>query len=144
MALRFRYRSIERPKPLGPKVSPIIPVKFFGAGGNSFETAALIDSGADYSVIFDEHAEILGVDLSKAEKSEAQGVGGKVATKICLVDVEIAGRGEHRKFRLSLPFMVIPTPAKNHPILLGRAGFFEKFELTFKEKHREIILKPSD
>jgi len=142
MALRFRYKSIERPKPLEPKVSPIIPVKFLGRNGESFEAAALIDSGADYSVIFEEHAQILGIDLSKAKRSEAQGVGGKVPTWICSVDVEISGRGEHRKFRYSLPCMVIPSPAKNHPLLLGRTGFFEKFEITFKEKNRDIILKP--
>ena len=78
MALRFRYRTIERPQPLGPKATPIIPIRITGPDGNSFDTAALIDSGADFSVIFDEHAEILGIDLSKAEKSDAQGVGGKV------------------------------------------------------------------
>jgi len=142
LALRFKYRSIERPQPLGPKTAPIISLRLFGRNETVFDTPALVDSGADYSVIFDEHAEILGLDLEKAEKTEVCGIGGKIMAWRLKIDAEISGKGEHRKFRFSLPFMVLPKPVENHPILLGRAGFFERFEITFKEKDREVILKP--
>jgi hypothetical protein len=109
---------------------------------NSFDTPALIDSGADFSTIFAEHAEILGIDLKKCEESEAQGIGGKVKAKNCKITVEIKGKGEHRPFRLDVPFMILEKHSENHPILLGRAGFFANFEITFNEKEKTIILKP--
>ncbi len=142
MALRFKYRSIERPRPLGSKASPVIPIRLLGTNGNAFDTPALVDSGADFSVIFDEHAEILGIDLKKAEETDAQGIGGKVKVWRTKIDIEFAGKGEHKKFRHAIPVMILPKPAENHPILLGRAGFFEHFEITFKEKQKEIQLKP--
>ncbi len=78
MALRFHYRSIDRPEPLGPKSMPVIPIKLFGENGEVFSSPALVDSGADFSVIFKEQAEVLGIDLAKVEETECQGVGGKV------------------------------------------------------------------
>ncbi len=141
MALRFKYRSVERPQPLGPKASPVIPIRLLGANGNAFDTPALVDSGADFSVIFEEHCEILGIDLKTAEQTDAQGIGGKVKVWNTRVDIEFFGKGEHKKFHFRIPVMVLQKPAENHPILLGRAGFFDHFEITFREKQREIRLK---
>jgi len=121
---------------------PMIPIRLKGANGEAFDTMALVDSGADYSVIFSEHAEILGIDLAKLEQTDAMGVGGKVDAWRCKIETEISGKAEHRKYRMLLPFLIIQKPAENHPILLGRAGFFEEFEIIFKEKRREVVLKP--
>ena len=102
MALRFRYRSIERPEPLGPKALPVIPITYLGKGGESFESAPILDSGADFSVIFKEHAEILGIDLSKCEQTECQGIGGKVKAWKTKIPVRLKGKGEHRALRQRL------------------------------------------
>lgn len=141
MALRFRYRSIERPQPLGPKSSPMIPVRLIGPSG-SFDTPALVDSGADFSTIFDEHAQILGIDLPKLKETETHGIGGKVIARQCRITVEIRGKGEHRAFKLDVPFMILGKQTENFPILLGRAGFFDYFEITFREKEKAVVLKP--
>ena len=142
--LRFKYRRIERPRPLGPKTLPVIPIKLTGKNGGQFETAALVDSGADYSVIFDEHAQILGIDTTNLEKIAVQGIGGKLTAAITTTTIELKGPGEHRKFTLEIPLMILPKQSENHPILLGRAGFFEKFEVKFNETEKAVMLKPLD
>lgn len=141
MALRFRYKSIERPEPLGPKALPVIPITYFGKSAESFESAPILDSGADFSVIFKEHAEILGIDLSKCEETECQGIGGKVKTWKTKIPVRLKGKGEHRSFNLEIPAMILEKQAANHPLLIGRAGFFEQSEICFNEKERTITLK---
>jgi len=142
VALRFRYRSIERPEPLGPKTLPVIPITYLGTGGESFESAPILDSGADFSVIFKEHAEILGVDLGKCEETECQGIGGKVKAWKTKIPIRLKGKGEHRAFNLEIPTMILERQAVNHTLLIGRAGFFEHFEICFNEKERTITLKP--
>ncbi|MCX6767245.1 MAG: retropepsin-like aspartic protease [Candidatus Micrarchaeota archaeon] len=139
--MRFKYRSIERPQPLGPKACPMIPVRFTGPAG-AFDTAALVDSGADFSTIFEEHAKILGIDLEKLEETDVSGIGGSSKARKGRVAIEIKGKGEHQAFRLDVPCMILKKHAENFPILLGRAGFFDEFEVTFKEKDKSISLKP--
>ncbi len=102
----------------------------------------MIDSGADFSVIFKEQAEVLGINLAKSEEVECQGVGGKVKAWKTVVKVELKGKGEHRAFEFDLPVRILEKHALNHPLLLGRAAFFEKFEITFNEKERQVTLKP--
>ncbi|GEM_PF-413942 len=142
MALRFKYRQLERPEPLGPTSVPVIPLTYVGRNGESFESPALLDSGADYSVIFREHAEILGIDLAKCKQSECQGIGGKVTSWIAKVPLRLRGKGEHRTFDFEIPVMILERQKSNFPLLLGRAGFFEKFEITFNEGEQWISLKP--
>ncbi len=142
MALRFHYKSIERPEPFGPKTLPVIPLVFIGENQERFESPALIDSGADFSVIFKEQAEILGINLAKCKETECQGVGGKVNAWKATIKIQLHGKGEHRVFDLDLPVMILDHQAINHPLLLGRAVFFEKFEIIFNEKQRQITLKP--
>jgi len=142
LVLRFRYKTVERPQPYGVRALPVVPVTYLGRNGEAFESAALLDSGADYSIIFVEHAEILGVDLSSCEKTDCQGVGGKVKAWKTKVQVRLKGKGEHRSFTFELPVMVIERQASNFPLLLGREGFFEHFEITFNEKARWLSLKP--
>jgi hypothetical protein len=61
MTLSFKYKSIKRPDGTLVK-SPSIPIIL--KGKEQFETAALIDSGADISAIPKDIAEIFGCDLS--------------------------------------------------------------------------------
>ena len=140
--LRFKYRRIERPKPLGPETMPVIPIKLIGKNGEQVETNALIDSGADYSVIFQEHAEILGIDIAKLEETTVQGVGGSSKAHLTKIRVQLKGPGEHRVFSFELPFMILPKHGENHPILLGRSVFFGQFEITFNELEKSVTLKP--
>jgi len=119
----------------------MIPVRLVGPKG-AFDTSALIDSGADFSTIFVEHAQILGIDLSKLVETDVQGVGGKLPAKKGVVSIEIRGKGEHRSFIIEAPCMILEKHPENFPVLLGRAKFFEEFEVTFKESEKAVVLKP--
>lgn len=43
-------------------------------------------------------------------------------------------------FEVQVPFNREATALE--PILLGRAKFFEEFEVTFKETEKTVVLKP--
>lgn len=122
---------------------PVIPIRLTGPKG-SFDTAALIDSGADYLVMFKEHAEILGLETATTEDTECVGIGGKVKARLGRVLLQLKGEGEHKNFNFEVPAMILESHIENHPILIGRAEFFEKFAITFKEKDRRIYLKPEN
>ena len=60
MTMVFRYKSVKRPDGSFVK-APLVPLAFLGK--ESFDTVALIDSGADISAMPRETAEILGLDI---------------------------------------------------------------------------------
>ncbi len=134
MTLSFRYKAVKRPD--GTEVrTPSIPVVFYGE--ESFETVALIDSGADISAMPLSIAEILGLDLS-AGKSSAYGIGGKVDT--IETKTKITVEKGHEKYSFFIPVKVI-LGDYDFPILLGRAGFFDEFIISFDQHKEKISLK---
>ena len=60
--MNFKYKVNKRPYEDGNK-SPSIPISLKGDGNNSFQFIGLLDSGADYSVIPQDVAELLGLGL---------------------------------------------------------------------------------
>jgi len=115
---------------------PSVPVTLIGPG-ESVDTIALIDSGADISLISKEMGELLGLDLT-GEFQWAHGVGGRVRTVERHVRLKI-GR-DHEYYTLDLPIKVIIDAYDLSP-LLGRTGFFEYFDITFSEAQEKIWLK---
>ncbi|MBU1134931.1 MAG: hypothetical protein KKG13_00250 [Nanoarchaeota archaeon] len=139
MSMTFKYKRIDRPEPLPPTISPMIPVTFKGSKG-MIDAVCLLDSGADVSTIPRGLAEIIGLDLS-GEKEEIQGIGGSIEAIVSRVLIII--QRKHEKYQISAEVRVIP-PQDNEdkfPILIGRKDFFESFNITFKESNRKIILK---
>jgi len=137
--MTFKYKRIDRPEPLPPTISPMIPVTFKGSKG-MIDAVCLLDSGADVSTIPRGLAEIIGLDLS-GEKEEIQGIGGSIEAIVSRVLIII--QRKHEKYQISAEVRVIP-PQDNEdkfPILIGRKDFFESFNITFKESNRKIILK---
>lgn len=134
MALSFKYKTVERPD--GTKVkTPSIPLIL--KGKESFETIALLDSGADISAIPLAIAEILGLDL-KHEKRPAYGIGGKVDS--IETKMEIIIEKGHERYDFQIPVKVI-IDKYEFPVLLGRAGFFDRFIISFDQKNERIGLK---
>ncbi|HLD97423.1 MAG TPA: retropepsin-like aspartic protease [Candidatus Nanoarchaeia archaeon] len=134
MTIMFRYKSVKRPDGSFVK-APLVQVTFIGKA--SFDTVALIDSGADISAMPRETAEILGLNL-KGELSNAYGIGGKVSSVQTTTTVRI--RKGHEDYRLLLPVKVI-LDNYDFPILLGRSGFFDNFIITFDEQEEKVMLK---
>ncbi|MBI2208119.1 aspartyl protease family protein [Candidatus Woesearchaeota archaeon] len=115
--------------------TPSIPVVF--KGKETFETIALLDSGADISAMPSSVAEILGLDL-KGKRTPAYGIGGKVDS--VEVSVNVLVEKGHEKYNFNMPVKVI-LGNYDFPILLGRAGFFSKFVVSFDQSQEKVTLK---
>ena len=98
----------------------------------------LLDSGADFTVIPIEIAEILGLDMSNpVEKSG--GVGGEVDTTLSSMEIDI--KNAHENYRFRIPVQILMNKDSKIPPLLGRAGFFSEFEIKIKQKAGRFALK---
>lgn len=97
---------------------------------------ALVDSGADCSVIPMGLAEVLNLDLTGL-KQDSFGFGGKIE---CIEsDISVALQQNHETHELKIPILV--SSDDSCPIILGRNKFFDKFKITFDGKHEKLILK---
>lgn len=134
MAISFRYKNVKRPDGTTVKI-PAVPLIFVGK--ENFETVALLDSGADISAMPKAVAEILGLKLN-GEITAAYGIGGKIDSVEAQVEIVVEKGHEH--YRFHIPIKVI-LGQYDFPILLGRAGFFDKFIITFDQHLEKITLK---
>lgn len=134
MTITFKYKTIKRPDGTEVK-TPSIPILLNGK--EKFETIALLDSGADISAIPSAIAEILGIEL-KGEKTPAYGLGGKVDSIETRISITVEKGHEHYTFQI--PVKVI-LGNYDFPILLGRAGFFDKFIISFDQNQEKLSLK---
>ena len=134
MTISFHYKTVNRPDGTQVRI-PSIPVSL--KGKEVFDTIALLDSGADISAIPKNIAEILGLDLS-TKHSPAFGIGGKVDALDTKIGIHIE-KG-HERYNFTIPVKVI-LGKYDFPILLGRAGFFDKFVISFDESQGKVSLK---
>jgi len=134
--MSFKYKIIKRPDKTEVK-TPSIPVVIKGNGEVSLEAVALIDSGADISVIPKDFAELLNLDLS-GEKTKAFGIGGEVESVESTVNLSV-NKG-HETYSFTIPIKII-FGAYDFPVLLGREGFFDQFIIIFDQKNQKISLK---
>lgn len=134
MALNFKYRIVKRPD--GSEVkTPSIPITF--SGNQKISNLALLDSGADISVVPKAIADWLGLDLT-GERKTAFGIGGKVEAVDSKTNILIE-RG-HEKYYLQIPVKVI-MDQYDFPVLLGRLGFFDNFIISFDQSNEKVTLK---
>lgn len=139
MAITFKYKTIDRPKPLESIKCPILPLTLIGK--ETIEYIGLLDSGADVSVIDYSIAEILGLDLS-GKQTDSIGVGGKVKT--IRSEVKIHFSKSHENYTFAVPVLVLPKESGFGMMLLGRRGFFDKFVITFDETREKVMLKKNE
>jgi hypothetical protein len=133
--MHFRYKRVNRPDGTTVK-TPSLPVTLIGEK-ETVETVALLDSGADISAIPKEMAEILGFDLS-GEIQLAHGIGGTARTIEKRINVRV-GKG-HENYTLNIPIKIV-LDKYDFPPLLGRAGFFKEFTITFMQGRERLSLK---
>jgi len=134
MVMHFKYKQVARPDGTLVKI-PSIPITLIGE--TSIDVIALVDSGADISVIPKEMGELLGLDLS-GRKDFAYGIGGKVKTVEVKVGVVVEKGHERYSFRMPLKVVL---DKYDFPPLLGRKGFFNEFVITINEEKERISLK---
>lgn len=133
--MKFKYRKINLASPFSRKLiaRPIIPISIIYAD-RRIHYEALIDSGADFTILPMGLAEILDIDPSGSKKISFSGVdGGVLQGIIAKVDLEIAGI----TFQTDIVFAQISGAIG----ILGQLGFFDKFIIKFDLQNKEIEIK---
>lgn len=117
----------------------MIPVNIIGPD-DSLDIDALIDSGADMSVLPLEMAEQLSLNLARSV-NPCRGIGGETNSAEDTVRVRLTDGREVHDFEMPVK---IPLDARwDIPPLLGRQGFFTEFAITFNERRNLITLERS-
>ena len=138
MTYTFKYVSISRPGLPAAKV-PHLAITMHGPKGEIFNTLALVDSGADTCAMPRSVAEILGLDLEEGEEVRIASASGFVQAR--RLQTEVSVNLPHGRKRMMLDFNVIMCDFEP-PVILGRAGFFDQFVISFNEKEKKFTLKP--
>ena len=98
---------------------------------------ALIDSGADVSMLNLGVAKMLDIDLSKAERGTTIGITGVQETYIATVEIKVEGQVGKRK----IPVRFIDSEYVD--MLLGQEGFFDAYRIKFEKDHDTFEITPS-
>lgn len=107
---------------------PLIPVTFKHKG-LSFKSFALLDSGADYTILPIQVADSLGVALASDLSFQIEGAGGQKFTIYKspeTVDHVLSKRG-FRDIKWSCP---VYFSESGSTLLLGQKGFLDRFKVT--------------
>ena len=118
---------------LGPVAHPTIILPVRTAAGYE-EWRFVLDSGADFTLVPRSAAELLGVDLSGARKMTARGIEGSgVSAQLAEITLRIGD------VEFGVPCLF--SSNENTPYLLGRMGLFSRFNITFDNRRRKIVLE---
>lgn len=133
------YRYVHVPRPDGTlRHAPFIPIFVKDKFGKTMRIVALLDSGADETVIPKDLSDLLGLKEEKTDMTTG-GIGGEVKVKKSRLHFRIK-RGRE-DYPLSVPCLVMQDSNSDVPLLLGRHSFFEHFHITFKQNQEKISLK---
>jgi hypothetical protein len=132
VSIEFPYRYKESPfGRLPDPLATIFVCTWYGWRPFDF----LVDSGADVTMVPKSLAEWVGVDLKKLPRLRSYGVEGKGVQ---------AHHGSLR-IRVSKDEFTIPclfSSQERTPLLLGRAGLFNRFTIVFDNKLKSIHFRP--
>lgn len=122
----FPYLPVRRG--LSVRLKPIIQIGL--SGPRSYrEVFALVDSGADHSLLSLELIDSLGLPTEGAEAVDVIGVGGNSSLGYLLdVDHQLLNH------RWKAPAIFSSVIDAKSPMVLGQAGFFEYFNVNFKRR----------
>src|SRR3989304_2216644 len=96
---------------------------------------AVVASGADYSYLPSEAAQLLGLDAASLTGStvENRGIGATVESRFATLGVSLLGEHEEPETTLEIPFLVPVHPdPESRVVLLGRHPFFRLFDVRFR------------
>jgi len=116
--------------------APFIPIYTYDASGKRLVFDALVDSGADTTVVPKDLALVLG--LNEGNELETRGIGGPVRVRSSKLALTV--KGQHEAYSVNVPVLILQDQS-NIPLILGRNGFFEEFHITFRQDQEKIVLK---
>jgi hypothetical protein len=139
--LNFSYGFRVYPGSRGQTIQrPVIPALLTSPTGR-LGTDLLVDSGADFSMIPREFAELaLGIDLAKCRVEEAVSASGTM--RIAWVTLNVTIRDQAKTHTFEAPFQVpLDAPGYPHLPLLGREPAFRIFDVSFRLGYTQEIGK---
>ena len=104
------------------------------SSSSSIPLSFLFDTGADVTSFPTSVAEKLGIDLDKCPKEPMSGYEG---TTVLVYRSQIKIRFNKKTFEIPCVF----NPNEEVPILLGRVGIIDKFNILLDGKGKEIIFE---
>ena len=126
--MKFSYRFYEG------KFLPIIPISLT-ENGKLIQMRAYVDTGASYSLFHAKVVEILGLDVEGILYELVVGDGDILKVYLHSVTVSLVGK----EFKVMIGF------SKNIGVgfnILGRKDIFDKFNICFNDKDKEISFTP--
>lgn len=130
--IRFRYKPELGRR--GQKIwRPVADVWFLATNGKWIELHPYIDSGADVTLVPFSLGHLLGLKKGNSSVERIGGIGGSIGIvyKSCRIKI-----GEKE-----LGINVAWAQTEDIPPLLGREDIFDEFEISFRQKQREIIFQ---
>lgn len=119
---------------------PHIWAKIIHADGRAVSVPALIDSGADVSLIGPIYAAFLGIDIKSGTYDPCNGLTGEADCYLHEgIAIEISDGKSTHQFEISADL----TESWEHDfIILGRKDVFERFKVVIDESLKQIELIP--
>jgi len=115
---------------------PVVPVKFYYKNKETPFIDALLDSGGDFIVIPMPIANYLGLKLKKA--GDVDTAGGTTSLFKATLSMVIGDKDNNTIYN---NIQIHVSNRNDIPVLLGRHPIFEDYEITFKHKKNQLILK---
>lgn len=112
---------------------PFIPFRFTDKNGILRKMIGLVDSGSDATLLPPKFKQFL--QMQHKTNILARGTGG--ITKIISTKITIQIETE----TILLPAHILDTEDIDAPILLGREGFFDAFDILFQQNAQTITLQ---
>lgn len=97
---------------------------------------ALVDSGADHSILPTSYASYLGIDLTACDEVPCTTAGGTGVVLVHRVPLEVEVQAMHLRFAMKAAFT-----DHGQTILLGRADFFGEFRVLIDEPAQTFTLE---
>ena len=130
--MKFRYTSTLVPDTRGKMTKrPVLELELLNARGEFVRNGfALVDSGADTTMVNSRYASLLGVDLTHARTRAMAGIAkGGVPTQVASLRFRIKGSAD----AVEIPALYIDS--ENVDILLGQEVFFDTHKIKFEKDH---------
>lgn len=146
--MNFRYRRYQVPDggESGKFLTiyrPVIAVTVLGPRGKVVERA-LVDTGADFSILPLSIAPLLGITLDPGRNRVGESATGhNLAVSIGKVTFEIVQQEERYRWATEVGFASLGSSFHDEDAILGHGGFLDFFTATFDGKKHELSLKPN-
>ena len=133
MTFSFKYKP-ERLSSGAILHRPLIPITL--EGKEKIDVFSILDSGSDMSIIPKEIAEVL--EIKTIKENEVSGItGSAIWAREGKLRIHF-GKG-HEGYSFEIPVLI--PEKENLSAIIGRAGFFNQFKITFIESDKRIEFK---